>query len=397
MAAHLSIDDLKIMAEDLPSAIGKSSDSRSRLLCVLDILKTYTDENHGLTANQIREILKYRLDTDGSKPSEPTILKDLQILIGSHIQGLTIEKPPRGTNEGFKCTRASLSSPEARMLINIVKSCKYITQEQCVHLCSQLENMVSYYQQDQIAQDVYIEQRIRSGSPDVFRAVDEASYAIKANKKLAFKYCYYNLEGQEAFLQIDNTEWFVETPIAIIYSFNNYYLETWSDVPVNGSNVLVRRMERIREPQTSSLDAVQNQTIEQLQSTVKERTREKFDMMSGPRCEVFLKVSSYYSNMAFNRFGFDHCFEHITRQQDGQQFGYLRLTVQLSGTFYRWLFGANGGIKLVKPKSSIWATSGSWNNLATSSKPIEELIADYKKARSEYIEYVQNAIQIYEE
>lgn len=109
MAAHLSIDDLKIMAEDLPSAIGKSSDSRSRLLCVLDILKTYTDENHGLTANQIREILKYRLGAGGSKPSEPTILKALQILIDCHIQGLTIENP-------LVAPMKALSAPEHHCL-----------------------------------------------------------------------------------------------------------------------------------------------------------------------------------------------------------------------------------------------------------------------------------------
>lgn len=398
----LSDQRLKDMAEELPGDIGRRSDQRSRLLCIIEILKKYTDQEHGITISEIRKILKFR-SKSGKSPSEPTVLQDLKAIAGNNIPGLQILKPAKGKNDGYKCIRAALSSEEARLLINITKSCKFITQDQCDILTDHLKGMVCQYQQDKICQEVHVEERKKSQFPDIFKAIDVASAALREGKKISFKYCYYDLNGTEQYLKNESNNCskkdsydFAETPIGIIYSFNNYYLETWSDIPYNGQHKLIRRLERMRDPKESILNATINKEISCLKRNIDTRIAERFDMMAGERCEIFLKVDSLYSNLIFNRFGYDHAFEHKISKK-GAEVGYLRLTVQLSEAFYRWLFGASRGIKLVKPKSFMWATVNSWGDLPTSDRSEEELIGDYYKALNGYMTSLEKALNVCKE
>ena len=395
MASRLNATDLQRMAEDLPDDIGDNTDARSRLLRIVEILKMHTDESRGLTAKQIGEILRYK-SKSGAAPSEPTILKDLNILASSHIPDLQILKPTRGKNDGFKYIHSAISSEEARLLINVVKSCKFITQEQSDELCDHLGRLISKHQRDIIAKNVYIEEHRKSQSPNVFETVDIASKAIARGLQISFNYCYYDLDGKEKFLKNESNNRFTETPIGIIYSFNNYYLETWSDIPHNGKHILTRRIERMRNAEISFLEARENDYISKHKGEMGTHLAEKFDMMSGDSCEIFLEVDSLSSNLIFNRFGSDHCLEHILTKKDGSGVGYLRLTVQLSDTFYRWLFGVSDGIKIVKPGNDMWIREKSWNKLPTANRTREELLSDYKRAVEGYRNSLKKACEIYE-
>ena len=380
----LTDEDLKIIAEDLPGDVGRSSDARSRLLCVQELMRFATDSNHGLTASEIAIILAYRSE-DGKVPSEATVLEDIHAIETNGPVGIEIEVPTRGKSGGIRRVKSLLSDVEIRMLQNVVRASKFITAKQARTLNNSLDNLLSFHDQDKITKTVFVDRRQRATDPDVLDASQKISEALSRGKKLEFTYVNWNLNNRSFTLKRNGTDRICETPVNLIYSFDNYYVEMWSDADEGHGHISTRRLDRMRDVSVSEVDAVKNNEIAELQATVQERTMQTFDMLGGDVAELFLEVSWDKANMIYNRFGKDYKFENVVKNEHGvPSKGYLRIQVQLSATFFRWIFGFQGGIKIVPPKNSIWNRAGSWANLPTANKPTSELHDDYEKAVTMY-------------
>ncbi len=388
------------MAKMLTGSLGLEDDARSRLLCTLGILMQFTDADHGLTATDIRDILAARSGS-GKRPSEPSVLSDIKALAESGLPAVVIERPARGKADGFRCTRAFLTDAQVRLLINIVRTCKFITLDECRQLCDALEGLVSIYQQDKIVGEVYVDERPRPTEPDVYEAADIATRSIELGKKMGFRYCYHGLDGKEHLIDApDGGHEFHETPIALIFSNGNYYLETW---PENPNEVLPRkhfsrRLDRIRNPRVLDTPAEKNDDIDTLKRSVPRRIGQTFDMFGdGVERHLFLKVSALASNNVLARFGHACKFENVAVGEDGIEYGYLLVSVQLSPTFYRWLCGFGSQIQITHPFDELWARGGSWARHPASKRPFASLVEDYEAAVAGYTAHLREALSPYED
>ncbi len=387
------------MAEMLPGSLGMQDDARSRLLCTLGILMQYTDSDHGLTAAEIRDVLESRCES-GKRPSEPSILADIKALSENGLPAIDIERPTRGKSDGFKCTKAFLTNAQTRLLINIVRTCKFITLDECRQLCEALESLVSVYQQDRIVGEVYVDERPRPSEPDIFQAADVATQSIELGRKMGFEYCYYGLDGKEHLLPApDGGYEFRETPIALIFSNGNYYLETWPESPNEDlpRKHFSRRLDRIRNPRVLDADAERNKKIDALKRSVPRRISQTFDMYGDgtERC-LFLKVDALASNNVLARFGYACKFENIATDDAGNEYGYLLVAVQLSPTFYRWLCGFGSMVQVARPVNELWVRSGSWAKNPASKRSFESLVADFEAATQGYVRHLKEALSPYE-
>lgn len=389
----------KEIAGMLPGSVGLQDDARSRLLCILSILMGFTDSDHGLTAAELRDILAARNES-GKRPSEPSVLADIKALAESGLPAVEITRPSRGKSSGFKCTKAFLTDAQARLLINIVRTCKFITLDECRQLCEALEGLVSVYQQDRIVGEVYVDERPRPTEPDVYEAADVATLSIELGKKIGFGYCYYGLDGREHLLDAsDGSHEFRETPISLIFSNGNYYLETWPEFPNEGlpRKHFSRRLDRIRNPRILDEPGESNEEIDALKRSVPRRISQTFDMFGdGTERHLFLKVNALASNNVLARFGHACKFENIAKDDAGNEYGYLLVTVQLSPTFYRWLCGFGSMIQIARPVNELWARGGSWAKHPASKRPFEGLIEDYEAAVRGYTAHLKEALSLYE-
>lgn len=387
------------MAEMLPGSLGLQDDVRSRLLCVLGILMEFTDVDHGLTAAEIRDVLSCRSHS-GKRPSEPSVLSDIRVLAESGLPAVAIQRPTRGKAGGFKCTKSFLTDAQIRLLINIVRTCKFITLDECRQLCEALEGLVSIYQQDRIVGEVFVDERPRPSEPDVYHAANVAAQSIELGKKIGFGYCYYGLDGKEHLLHTaDGGREFQETPIALIFSNGNYYLETWPESPNEDlpRKHFCRRLDRIRNPRILDIPADKNNEINALKRSVSRRISQTFDMFGdGVERHLFLKVNAIAANNVLTRFGHACKFENISIAEDGLEYGYLLVSVQLSPTFYRWLCGFGSQIQIVQPLNELWARGGSWAKHPASKRPFPELIDDYKAAIDGYTAHLIESLAPYE-
>lgn len=367
------------IAADLPADVGHDDGKKSQMLCVAEILRLFTDEDEGLTAEEIRQAVGLRT---GSTPTAAKVRDDIHALANNGAFGMEIKIPSRGEADGFRCTRSFLTSGQARLLINMVRTCKFLDRAQRGELVESLYAMVSYRQQDQIAQEVVVDEREQAMNHEVLSTVDVFSYAIERGLQVRFRDVTRGLGRRVAtkspMLSGEADSRLQETPINLVYSFGNYYAETWAGSPEEGRPI-VRRLDRLADAEVVDEPAITNDTILHMRKSVRIRVAETFDMLGGDTSrDLFLKVYEGYARYVYDRFGVDKRFVNLG-EDDGGRYGIVHVTVRLSPTFYRWLFGMGDGISLVVPRSPMEAQTLVRHSEGCT-KPFGQLCEDYEAA-----------------
>lgn len=369
--------------------MGRDGSKKSQMLLVAELLRMFTDDDHGLTADEIARVVELRV---GKRPSETKVLDDIHALANNAPFGSSIEVPSRGKNTGFRCTKTFITSEQARLLINMVRTCKFISPAQRDELCEALHCMVSYHQQDVIVESVVVDERELPISPDVFGVADVAYRAIKHGRMIEFHYVLRDARGEEFFVRNpDDSDFFCEAPIDLVYSFGNYYVETWSD---DAGKRFARRLDRMRDTRVSGKESLNKPEINALRSSVRERLSQQFDMWGDDNpVTLFLFAKSRGIGYVYDRFGPSVKFREIDRSGSS---GYLCVNVLLGPTFYRWLFGMGDYVSLVKPKNEIWV--GMFvGDMSGSPKSFGELVDDYQTARDGIVAMLNVAIASFQE
>lgn len=360
---------------DLPPRAGRGNSMKSQLLLVAEILRLFTDEEHGLTADEIREVVGIRT---GKTPTAAKVRDDIHALADNSPFGMEVSIPSRGENIGFRCQKTFLTSEQARLAINMVQTCKFVTRRQRDEICEALFGMVSYYQQDYIADSVVVDERELPSNPDVFAAAETLSEAIRENRRVSFRYVARGLDGKEysAKNPHDGGEIIEETPLSLVFSFGNYYAETWAGDNESGRR-MTRRLDRMRNVTITEGAATVSNETKRLRASVQERISQTFDMFGeGETTDLFLKVSAWAARYVYDRFGHSVSFEHIA---GNHAYGFVHVRVKPGPTFYRWLFGMGDQITIVEPQGYLWEDAFRRREPKLA-KSHDELMDDYRFA-----------------
>ena len=382
------IEELRLLEESIQPSACATRTSKSELLATLDIVRTLTDENHGLTAREIAQIIGLRT---GRAPTEGKILSDLKEIKANRPLGTEILVPGRGKNDGFRCAKSTLSPAQVRLLVNMARTCKFITAMERAALCTALYSLVSINDQDSIVGDVLIDRREASGNTEAFASADMVSRALREGRRIRFQYVAHALDGEEVPLAApDGPTLFEETPIRLIFSFGNYYLETWGRDCRGRDAKFNRRLDKMRGASLSPRKTQETRAVRELRRTAGERTSQVFDMWGdGITRILFLRVHREAAGYFRDRFGARARIAHIS--EDGTT-GYACITVQLSPTFFRWIFGMRSLIALEPPKSIEWLDPF-WDDMGARFDGYDSLVEDYHAAKSEYGQMLRDAIE----
>lgn len=189
----------------------------------------------------------------------------------------------------------------------------------------------------------------------------------------------------------DGRDTFRETPIDLVYSFGNYYVETWSD---DVGKRYARRLDRMRGTKVSGEMSPSKPEIDALRSSVRERLSQQFDMWGDDNpATLFLFAKSRGIGYVYDRFGPSVKFREVDRNGSS---GYLCVKVRLGPTFYRWLFGMGDYVTLAKPKSEMWVGMFA-EDMGVAPKSCEGLIDDYQRARDGLVAMLDAAIESFKE
>lgn len=308
------------------------NNSKLRMLCILELLRNETDENHTLTLQEIEQALRERWGLDGYRI---TIQKDIAALISA---GYDIEVL-RSTQNRYYFSGRAFELPELKLLIDAVESSKFITEKKSRVLTEKLTRLAGRYEAAGLKRNISIADRIKAGNEQIYYIMDVLNDAINQKKKVSFLYYEYTA-GKEKKLKNDG-EAYVFSPYTLTWNGDHYYVVGWSDKHGKIATFRVDRIYRVPELlERSAVPRPRNYSIGDF-------AEKAFQLFDSEHARVELLCENDMMNTVLDHFG-----DKVSPvQQDEEHFSFTA-EVSLSPTFFAWIFEFGGAIKILSPQSA---------------------------------------------
>lgn len=319
--------------------MARSSKQKQKLLYLQKLMLEKTDEEHGLTVNEIIDALA----KDDISAERRALYEDLEIL---ETFGLDICKVRTNTVRYYVGSR-DFQIAELKLLVDAIQSSKFITRKKSLELIEKLGHLVSVNEAAQLRREVYVTNRVKTPNEQIYYNVDKLYNAIARNKKISFKYYRWEVnpshDGEKIIKTArKNGALYVVSPWALCWDDENYYLIAFDSAAQTIKHYRVDKMEKI------SLLEEQRDGGAQFDAFNPARyAKSVFSMFGGEEAEVTLSVDNALVGVIVDRFGSD---VYIVR--DGDERFRVTVPVVLSPHFYAWVFGLGSGVKILSPKKA---------------------------------------------
>ena len=307
-----------------------SGKQKLKLLYLYKMLEEQTDSEHGLSMSDILE----RLAAEGIDAERKGIYRDLDTLREFGCSIATIQRAP----VEYTMEKAGLDLAELTLLVDAVRSCRFLTQRTAARLVKKLSALASVHEREALKGRVHVDGRVKSQSDSVFHNVDAIHEAMRRKRKIAFLYYKYDCDMKPK-AQHDG-KLYLETPVHVVFANGFYYLVAWSD---NRSDFVRFRIDRMRLVQVSDERATRNQEIANY--AFEDFAYQAFGMYEGEPVRAKLRVAQDAMDIVADRFGTDL---PVKPCPDGG--AEVSVTVRKSAQFFGWIAGMNGAVTIAGPK-----------------------------------------------
>lgn len=304
---------------------------RSRHLTLIQMFYENTDEGHQMTVALIMDYL----ESHGVSTNIKTLRRDIETLTN---HGFDIVRVPSRPVRYFMGSR-KYELPELKLLIDAVSSSRFITQKKSRELAKKLAGEASGYQRKELRRNIVATHRVKANNEQIYYTVDTINEAINKGKKISFKYTEYTPELKKVFR--NDGEEYTLSPYALFWNEDYYYVVGWSD---KHENVSVFRADRLYKPEILDEKAVKRPEDFSLEAY----SKQIFEMYDGEPVEIRLGCRNDLAKYVVDRFG----DKLETKPLSSESFE-VTVEVALSPTFYGWLFGFAGGIRILGPSEVI--------------------------------------------
>jgi len=306
-------------------------ETKPRILYLLRILEQYTDEEHPLTTKQLIDKLQ---DEYGISAHRTTLTKDIAALQEFGVDIVTVHS----TQSKYFIGSRKFELPELKLLIDAVESSRFITAKKSESLIRKIHTLTSQGQVSKLRRNNYVVDRIKPDNEQIYYIVDTINDAINEGKQISFQ--YYDYSGLKKKVLKNKGEIYKLSPYKLIWSGDYYYVIGYSE---KKGKVINFRVDRIAAAPTilseNAIPVPKDFDLENL-------TKEVFFMFSGDEVEVDLQCDNSLMKTMIDRFG-----ENVkTLAYDMTSFR-LITEVSVSPTFFGWVFGFDGKVKILGPKN----------------------------------------------
>ena len=309
----------------------RQSQQKLKLLYLMQILTEKTDDENTLTVPQMIEELKKK----GICAERKSIYDDLEQL---RLFGIDICTRKSRTHDYFIGCR-DFELPELKLLVDSVQSSKFITLKKSMELIEKIEKLTSNENAKKLHRQVFVTNRVKTPNEKIYYNVDKIYDAIAADKQISFK--YFNLDINKNKVYRHNGELYTETPMALTWDDENYYMITYNADYDRFTHYRVDKMEKIE-----ILDSAR--VMPKQEFDVSSYAKKVFGMFGGEETAVTLRAENELAGVVFDRFGTD-----ITIIKDGDTHFKCTVNVAVSPQFLSWIMSFGSRVKLESPQSVI--------------------------------------------
>ena len=306
-------------------------DNRIRVLYLYELLRKYTDEEHPMSSTEIRQRMKERF---GVEIHRTTLPRDIEVLRAAGIEVMQ----ERHKSLHYYLADRSFSIPELRILIDAVQSSKFITESKSRDLIEKLMSLTSETSADKLRRTVHVTGKAKSDNEKGYYIVDAINEAINLGCKISFH--YFDYDGKKHHVLKNDGEPYTVSPYDLIWDGDYYYLTGFCD---DRGEVRVFRVDRIeKQPELLGEEAVKPPKGYR----VEKYTQEVFRMFATQATtEVKLLCENSMMKAIIDKFG----TKVHTKAVDKDHF-LATVKVCTSPTFYRWVFGWGGMMRIEGPE-----------------------------------------------
>lgn len=306
--------------------------TKPRILYLYQHLLQHTDAEHPLSTAELIKILKEQY---AIRVSRNTISDDLTIL---HDCGLHIEHY-ESTQNKYYYDGHTYDLAELKLLVDAISSSKFITQRKSDELITKLLTLTSVANAAKLRRHIYVSGRAKSENEQGYYIVDAIHEAIDTRRKIRFIYTDYDVNKKQYATNCGAP--YTVSPYTLEWDGDYYYLRGFCE---ERQAVRTFRIDRIAEqPKILNQIAVlppEDYSPAQYSKCV----FRMFDTDQPEEVQLLCHVSTM--KHIIDHFGMDVKTEPI----DEESFK-ANILVCTSSTFYRWIFGFNGKMKILGPES----------------------------------------------
>lgn len=309
-------------------------DPRLRLLYMYQMLLKYTDPDHPLSTNQIRQ---HMLEEHGISMHRTTVPVDVALL---QAAGVPVQAR-RSRVMLYNMEEMRFELAELKVLIDAVESSKFITEKKSRELVEKLTRLTSTAGAENLKRNLHTSGRVRSGNEKGYYIVDAINQAINDKLQISFLYTDYN-EKKQLTLR-NNGQPYTVSPYTLMWNGDYYYLVGWYHEKKRISTFRVDRI--LTRPDILSEAAMPAPE----KFDINRYTREVFRMFDNEKTrKVTLVCDNSVMKGIIDQFGPDVIIKH----KDKNHF-IAKVRACTSPTFYGWVFQWGGQVRITAPKAAV--------------------------------------------
>ncbi len=309
--------------------MAKSEKQKQKLFRILELMMQRTDEEHGITVNELIEAL----NSYGIKAERKSIYDDFLVLeeLGYPVRKLA-GRPP-----SYTLDERVFELAELKLLVDAVEASKFITAKKSRELIEKLQIFAGAHKARELSRQVYVEDRVKTANSSTLYTVDAIHSAINSNRQLEFKYFEY--DGKKNKVYRHGGQFYTVSPCALVWNDANYYLVAYDERVGIVKNFRVDKMTgtRVTENSRSSIDDVR-------EFNAADYSMKIFGMYGGKEELVTLEFDESLAGVVVDRFGIEPVF---IKTEMGFK---ISLRVMVSPTFFAWMLSFGEKARIISPE-----------------------------------------------
>lgn len=296
--------------------MARQCNQKVKLMKLYEILKQNTDENNPMSTY---EIIK-RLDDVGITVERKTVYQDIKDL---NENGYEVMQT-RGRTNAYYVEDRNFNVAELRILLDSVQSASFITPKKTQEFVDKIASLGGSNRAEILKKNIVWFDKAKHTNESIFYNVDNINTAIEENKQVSFFY-FGRTANREKLYRRDTP--YVVSPVALIFTDDNYYLVTYSDKYSSFVHYRVDRMEQVKVVD----EEISPSALKQRELMPKYKNR-IFDMYCGkPKVAEFTADINILDSVT-DKFG-----EYLMVYDNADGTISFKANVTMSPTFYAWV------------------------------------------------------------
>jgi len=312
-----------------------SPNQKMKLIYLKRFLEQQTDEDNPITVNEMIAAL----NAVSIKAERKSIYSDIEIL---RRFGMDIENTNSRTY-GYYLASRDFELAELKLLVDAVQSSHFITQKKSDSLIAKLSSLASKSQAAQLKRQVFVSNKPKSINESIYYSVDRIHAAINAGCKIEFKYFDYNPSKERTYRK--SGSFYSETPLALCWSDDKYYLVCYNSKYDGFTNYRVDRMSEV-EVSEEKADRYNRSRL-----NLSEHINQLFGMFTGEHVRARLRFDASLTNSVLDRFGTSVKLVAVEPADPETERFEITVDVYESPVFLSWMFQFGDKAEIMAPES----------------------------------------------